>query len=170
MMPKNEVGTYEAGMKMAPNYLERTGYRLPTEAEWEYACRAGADTGFSFGEYTLSMKNDLLGKYAWFVQNSPETSQPVGRLKPNDLGLFDMHGNVFEWTQDVFRVYVKSEDGKVTNDIEDRHGISNTNDRVLRGGSFICPAVLLRSANRSKAVPAYRAGDVGFRPARTFMP
>src|ERR1700732_7075 len=69
----NKEGKYAAGMKMAANYLKRTAYRLPTEGEWEYACGAGAETAFSFGE-----ADDLLGKYAWWSANSLSKSHPVG--------------------------------------------------------------------------------------------
>ena len=109
----NKDGKYAEGMKMAPNYLKRTGYRLPTEAEWEYACRAGSEAGYSMGE-----SEDLLGKYGWFQQNSLGKSHPVGSLKSNDLGLFDMHGNAWEWCQDAYKAYGKGEDGKSSEDIE----------------------------------------------------
>jgi formylglycine-generating enzyme required for sulfatase activity len=78
-------------MKMAANYLQRTGYRLPTEAEWEFACRAGAVTSFYFGD-----SKELLPRYAWYQKNSQNKLWPVGSLKPNDLGLFDMAGNAWE--------------------------------------------------------------------------
>jgi serine/threonine protein kinase/formylglycine-generating enzyme required for sulfatase activity len=161
----NGAGRYEAGMKMAPDYLRRTGYRLPTEAEWEFACRAGAETTYSFGEQL-----DLLGKYAWYQGNSPSRSQPVGKLRPNDLGLFDLHGNAWEWVQDRFRGYVTTEGGKATRDIEDKLDINSKDSRVLRGGSFSYPAVSLRSAYRSGNFPANRGYNHGFRPARTFTP
>src|SRR5262249_49387502 len=83
----NEKGAYAAGMKVKANALSLEGYRLPTEAEWEYACRAGSVTSWSLGE-----ADDLLGKYAWYAANSAGRSQPVGVLRPNDLGLFDLHG------------------------------------------------------------------------------
>ncbi len=75
---------------MKENYLSLTGYRLPTEAEMEYACRAGAVTSRYYGE-----TEELLAKYGWYLQNSKERTWPVGSKKPNDLGLFDMHGNVY---------------------------------------------------------------------------
>ena len=90
----NGEGQFADGMRCAPDYLQRLGYRLPTEAEWEYACRAGATTRFSFGE-----SDGLIGHYAWFPNTSGGRTRPVGRLKPNDLGLFDMHGNLWERTQ-----------------------------------------------------------------------
>jgi formylglycine-generating enzyme required for sulfatase activity len=76
-------------MTMPDNYLSRMGYRLPTEAEWEYACRAGAATGYAYGASA-----DILGNYAWYLLNAKGHPWPVGRLRPNDLGLYDMHGNV----------------------------------------------------------------------------
>ena len=154
----NEEGKYAEGMKMAPNYLQRTGYRLPTEAEWEYACRAGAETGYSFGE-----SEDLLGKYAWFDANSLSRSHPVGSLKPNDLGLFDMHGNAWEWCQDAYEA-VGAGGGKTTEDIRDN------NKRVFRGGSFDHHAANERSAYRGWSLPAAHDDDVCFRPARTLAP
>src|SRR5262249_37344418 len=91
----NKSGRLADGMQLAPNYLQRTGYRLPTEAEWEYACRVGAVTSRYYGE-----SEELLEKYAWYVKNSAQRTWPVGILKPNDFGLFDMHGQVEVWCQD----------------------------------------------------------------------
>jgi formylglycine-generating enzyme required for sulfatase activity len=153
----NKEGKYADGMRTAPDYLLRTGYRLPTEAEWEYACRAGAETGYSFGE-----PEDLLSKYAWFDANSLDKSHPVGSVKANDLGLFDMYGNVWEWCQDVYEG--KGGDGKGTEDIRD------INSRVFRGGAFNGPWWVVSSDGRNRIAPMYRNFDVGFRPARTFTP
>ncbi len=155
-LPTKE-GKYADGMMIAPDSLRRTGYRLPMEAEWEYACRAGAETGCSFGE-----SGDLLSKYAWLAANSFGKSHPVGSVKSNDLGLFDMHGNDWEWCQDVYED--KEPDGANTEEIRD------TNRRVLRGGSFLHPASVARSANRLTNVPTARSYVNGFRPARTFTP
>ena len=88
------------GMKMPENWLERTGYRLPTEAEWEYACRGGVAASRYFGEGEL-----LRTRYAWFLQNSDNRAWPVGQLKPNNFGLFDMLGNVAERCQDAMATY-----------------------------------------------------------------
>ncbi|MBI1914152.1 MAG: formylglycine-generating enzyme family protein, partial [Planctomycetes bacterium] len=149
--------------KLKEKYLSLTGYRLPTEAEWEYACRAGAVTSRSYGESA-----ELLGKYGWYFQNAGERTWPVGRKKPNDLGLFDMHGNVYTWCQEKFKDYLEGEGAKVYDDIEDILSINTQEDRLLRGGSFILQASLLRSANRSRYGPAVRVINVGLRPARTF--
>jgi formylglycine-generating enzyme required for sulfatase activity len=164
----NKEGKYAEGMKMATNYLVRTGYRLPTEAEWEYACRAGAYTEYSYGE-----SEDLLGKYAFFASNSSRKSHSVGSMKPNDLGLFDMQGNVWEWCQDVFKPFSKGGDGKMTEDIEDINDVNNIRNiskRVFRGGSFYDPGSFVRSDSRSPYAPAIRNDHTGFRPARTFSP
>ncbi len=161
----NSKGEYADGMTMAPDYLKRTGYRLPTEAEWEYACRAGADSAYSFGEAA-----DLLGKYGWFDGNSLGKSQPVGLMKSNDLGLFDVHGNDWEWCQDVYRAYPKAGDDKIILDADNLTIIKSNDNRVLRGGSFNNPPSYARSAARYYVEPANRGTYLGFRPARTLTP
>jgi formylglycine-generating enzyme required for sulfatase activity len=148
-------------MKMAPNYLHRTGYRLPTEPEWEYGCRVGAETDFCFGEPV-----ELLDNYAWFAKNSTGTSHFVGALKPNDLGLFDMHGNVYEWCQDAFEAKEKGGSGKTMVDIEQGRDIDADKNRVTQGGAFDEPAAELLPAN-SLLQPSVRNFNVGFRPVRT---
>ncbi len=159
-----EARKYAEGMKMAANYLQRTGYRLPLEEEWEYACRAGGDTEYSFGKSA-----DLLGKYAWIDVNSLNKSHPVGLLKPNNFGLFDMHGNVWEWCQDAYGVYRKGGDGKTT-DSEGLTNIPKVQSRVIRGGSFYNQASVVRSATRNFLMPSDRGDSVGFRVARTLTP
>ena len=91
--------------KLKENYLSLTGYRLPTEAEMEYATRAGALTSRYYGE-----TEDLLPKYAWYLKNSQERTWPVGSLKPNDLGLFDVQGNVFTWCQEKLKTYPRGDE------------------------------------------------------------
>jgi len=158
----NEAGKFEAGMKMAPDFLGRTGYRLPTEAEWEYACSAGAETKFAFGEAAT-----LVGEYGWVYGKSEGKSHPVGRLRPNDLGLFDMYGNAWEWTQGVFQAPVKPLGGKARPDTEDNSAITPTKARMLRGGGFQTTASG-GSNTRTCIDPTIRVIDcVGFRPART---
>ena len=147
-------------------YLSLQGYRLPTEAEWEYACRAGAVTSRYYGE-----TEELLPRYAWYLKNSGERSWPVGKKKPNDLGLFDMHGTVDTWCQDSFQGdYPAGKEGERIDDNEGGLVINSAVGRVWRGGSFIYQAVYVRSAYRTRDVPSNRAIYVGIRPARTFAP
>ena len=150
-------------IKMKANYLSLTGYRLPTEAEMEFACRAGTATSRYYGDTPV-----LLSKYGWYVQNANERTWPVGSLKPNDLGLFDMHGNVWCWCQEVKRDYPKpTTAGEVFKDREDVLTIDDKEARVLRGGSFSARTSEMRSAHRYADMPNYRLDLVGIRPART---
>jgi serine/threonine protein kinase/formylglycine-generating enzyme required for sulfatase activity len=153
---------YKGGMKLARNYLQRTGYRLPTEAELEYATRAGASTSRYFGE-----REDLLEKYAWFQNNSQMRSWPVGNKKPNDFGLFDMHGNAWNWCQGSWKDYSNIKSGAAIEDKEDALSVDPTLSRVLRVGSFGHPASFMRSAFRGDTLPTNRDIGGGFRPART---
>ena len=160
--PKKD-GRFDEGMKMSPDFMKRSGYRLPTESEWEYACRAEAVTSRYYGQ-----SEELLGKYGRYTKNSGERSWPVGSLKPNDFGLFDMQGNVFTWCQDAYTNYVSGQGGQATEDIEDASPPFDKVRRVLRGGSFSSPASNVRSAYRSNLVPTSRDLNGGFRPARTY--
>jgi formylglycine-generating enzyme required for sulfatase activity len=146
-------------------YLSLPGYRLPTEAEWEYACRAGAVTSRYYGE-----SEDLLGMYAWYFSNSKARSWPVGSKKPNDLGLFDMHGNVWNWCQERYKDYSAAKGDEAIEDEEDDLSIGTATHRVLRGGSFFIQASVVRSALRVSDVPSLRNFYIGFRPSRTFAP
>jgi formylglycine-generating enzyme required for sulfatase activity len=160
----NAQGQFAAGMKVRPNYLQRRGYRPPTEAEWEYACRAGAETMFACGA-----AEELFGKYAWYDGNSEGKSHAAGLLRPNDLGLFDMHGNAWEWCQDVYQEYGESVQGKILKQEDDKYlSVSENASRVLRGGSFDYDASDVRCGCRYRFAPANRFLNVGFRPARTF--
>ena len=165
----NKEGRYQEGMKPAADFLSRTGYRLPTEAEWEYACRAGAVTSRYYGE-----TEELLPKYGWYGK-PPEWSgklgslgspNEVGILKPNDFGLFDMYGNASSWCDDPYHQY--SEEKGVAEDTGDTKSVSNKIERVVRGSAYCCFAANLRSACRRKFQPADRIDcAIGFRPART---
>ena len=158
----NKEGKYEEGMKVVPDYLKRTGYRLPTEAEWEYACRAGAETSRYYGD-----SEALLAKYGWYAENSGDRSWPVGSLKPNDFGLFDMQGNTYAWCQDGYASYAPGQNGIAAEDSGGGFVLSDKTTRVLRGGGFSSRPVALRSANRDGSRPALRYGSLGFRLART---
>ena len=139
----NDEGEYAEGMKIVPDALEQPGYRLPTEAEWEYACRAGAVTSRYYGRSV-----ELLGKYAWYSQNSQNRAWPCGQLLPNELGLFDMLGNVYEWCQEQYYRYPEGEGNTTSDDMNILLSIKEQRTRLLRGGSFCNLPANVRSANR----------------------
>jgi len=129
-------------------------YRLPTEAEWEYAARAGTATAYSFGSDV-----SRLDEYAWYGGNAAHTSHPVGQLKPNAWGLHDMHGNVWEWVYDWYETYPT---GMVIDPQGPAFGVS----RVFRGGGRSNVAWRCRSSSRGYRPPESRLEAVGFRVLR----
>ena len=158
----NAKGQYAEGMRMAPNYLSKTGYRLSIITEWEYACRAG-----SFGQWSVGDDEDLLPKCAWFVLSSKSQWHPVGTLRPNDLGLFDMHGSVWEWCQD--REESSTSGAKLpglAQGISDGN-VTNNDQRFYRGGGFTTAPLNTTSIAGFTKEPSGNANDIGFRPART---
>jgi formylglycine-generating enzyme required for sulfatase activity len=126
---------------------------LPTEAQWEYACRAGSKTKYCFGDDASKS-----GEYAWYDENSDKKTHPVGEKKPNAWGLYDMHGNVWEWCQDWWNngYYKKSP-------ADDPTGAATGSGRVIRGGCWVFPARGCRSASRDYDEPGYGVSNLGLR-------
>ncbi|MGO9919135.1 MAG: protein kinase domain-containing protein [Isosphaeraceae bacterium] len=158
---RNPKGEYDQGMTIPADVLKRTGYRLPTEAEWEYACRAGTITSRYFG---LSV--DVLAKYARFADNSAWHAWPAGSLLPNDLGLFDMLGNVYEWCNDRIYRYPTGRDRASTDNLSVPEHVDLT-PRLLRGGAFNYLPADVRTAFRFRLAPTNRLAISGLRLART---
>ena len=144
---------------------EQTGeeYRLPSEAEWGYACRAGTTTPFWWGNTIMPKQANYDGNHPYNQGEKGELRKetiPVDQFEPNPWGLYQMHGNVWEWVQDWYADY-KSE--AQTDPIYAQSG----SDRVYRGGSWFNNAWCLRAACRHRYEPGYRPDNLGFRPART---
>jgi formylglycine-generating enzyme required for sulfatase activity len=139
-------------------YPAWAGLRLPSEAEWEYACRAGTSTRY----YTGNAEKDL-EQVGWYSKNSGDQLHPVGEKEPNAFGLYDMHGNVFEWVEDDWHDNYKEvpDDGRAW--IDEPRGAS----RVVRGGSWDVNAADCRSADRYYFSPDDRDNNFGFRLARS---
>jgi formylglycine-generating enzyme required for sulfatase activity len=145
----------------AQAFCRWAGARLPTEAEWEYACRAGTTTTYYFGNDPKD-----LGAFGWFVENSGGHTHPVGEKKPNPWGLHDLHGNVWEWCEDAWdmKAYRTRASGLVRDPVVSSD-ITEAKDavRVVRGGSSLHDAVGCRSAYRFRRRPDFRNLDLGFR-------
>jgi formylglycine-generating enzyme required for sulfatase activity len=154
--PINEI---KAGMKLPARCLERTGYRLPTEAEWECACRAGSITARYYGD-----TDTLLDRYGWYVRNSDDHAWPGALKKPNDLGLFDMLGNMGQWTHSRYLPYPSKEG---TDDEDEVRTVTDDQHWVMRGGNFSRRGAFLRSAMRFSKLPTYTYVNIGLRVART---
>ncbi len=154
------IGVDWNGAKSYTKWLsQKTGqnYRLPTEAEWEYVARAGTQTKWSFGDKESQLKN-----YAWYDANSDSKTHPKGTKKPNPWGVYDIHGNVWEWCEDW---YVDNYKNTPKNGSANAKG--DKKYRVLRGGSWSNSAIDTRSAYRGRSNPTISFNDVGFRLQRT---
>ncbi len=130
-------------------------FRLPTEAEWEYACRAGTTTWYGFGE-----SEALIDEYAWYSNNSGATTHPVGQKKPNTWGLYDMHGNVWEWCADWYGDYPRTA-------VSDPIGPASGDRRIFRSGGWRSTAMYCLSPSRNMNYPDYRSYSVGVRLLQT---
>lgn len=132
--------------------FDANGYRLPTEAEWEYACRAGADTAYYFGDNPSQLKD-----YAWFKDNSGSKPHPVGQKRPNPWGLYDMHGNVWQWCNDFYKVDYYQESPQ-----ENPKGPKTGETKVVRGGAWKFSADSCRSGYRYNEDPGYVDACFGY--------
>ena len=158
----NAAGEYAQGMKVPVDVLRRKGYRLPTEAEWEYSCRAGTQTTRYYGH-----SEQLVPRYSWYVFSAQEHAWPCGTLMPNDLGLFDMLGNLTEWCHSRDLLYEPDRDGSIEDETNFFGTIGSNTSLMLRGGCFLNFPSLLRSGYRFRSSPGYHSTVYGFRIAIT---
>jgi formylglycine-generating enzyme required for sulfatase activity len=152
------------GFELPADILQRTGYRLPTEAEWEYACRATSLSSRPYGN-----SPSLLPTHAWYDANAGGRAHPVARLKPNAFGFFDMLGNVSEWCQDRFTAYRTPMRDFARTDTVGSLSVLPQSYMVVRGGDYGTPPEELRSANRIRETASANSTVAGFRVARTIV-
>ena len=162
--PKNPVETvsWNDAQEFCKKLSQLTGkkYRLPTEAEWEYACRAGTQTRFYFGDDATKLED-----YGWYNGNSSSKTHTVGEKKPNDWGLYDMSGNVWEWCEDPYHDSYADKPENIKNNGNTAWPSSDISLRVLRGGSWGSDSWYCRSADRNWYIAVVRFNDIGFRLA-----
>ncbi|HEY6565849.1 MAG TPA: formylglycine-generating enzyme family protein, partial [Pirellulaceae bacterium] len=149
---ESSYGSYQ----VPTNFLSRTGYRLPTEAEWEYACRAGSRSAWHFGD-----TQELATSYGWHTENANAARHPVAKLKPNEYGFFDLLGNVKEWSHDEFRLwYIPPAPSEL-------RVLDGTVARTTRGNSYAELATIPGTYARPRIKAEDHTGNLGFRVART---
>ena len=148
-------------MRLPPNFMDLTGYRLPSESEFEYACRVNTVTARPFG-----LGKHLLAHYAWTFENANEMAHPVARKLPNDLGFFDLLGNAFEWCQDAAKDEYEWKSDELRVDDPTKNASVN---RGIRGGAFLYQPSNARSAQRDFQNPVDNRVYLSFRIARTMM-
>jgi formylglycine-generating enzyme required for sulfatase activity len=157
-----ETVSWDDAKEFCKKLSEKTGreYRLPSEAEWEYAARAG-----STGDYCFGNNLNLLSEYAWFDENSGDKTHPVGQKKPNAWGLYDVHGNVWEWCDDVWHDDYQDapDDGSAWMTGESPH-------QLLRGGSWRSSPDFARAVSRVYGLPINRHLRLGFRVVGVMRP
>ncbi len=159
-----EIGQINEGMELPANFMDRCGYRLVTEAEFEYACRANTLTTRPFG-----LARHLLSHYAWTFENSNETAHPVAHKLPNDFGFFDLLGNAFEWCQDAASEKYEWKPDEVRIDNAGNGAVPISRNRNIRGGSFLHQPSDARSGHRDFQAPADNRVYMSFRIARTII-
>jgi len=161
-LPVESVSWTEAQSFLAAlNKLEgKARFRLPTEAEWEYCCRAGSMGAYGLAAESTPITKENLGDYAWFSVNSGNKTHPVGTRKPNAWGLYDMQGNVWEWVADWYGASFYT--AAPPADPQNKDGV-NCTERVIRGGSWVLTAPNLRASFRGAALPGAKSAYVGFR-------
>ena len=141
-------------------------YRLPSEAEWEYACRAGTQSALSTGELTVTnlAPDSLLDRVGWYKLNSKQSPHPVATKSPNAWGLYDMYGNVWEWNQDWWEGWYGKFSGTA---VIDPKGPQKASFKVFRSGGWFAGATYQRCASRMRAKPVSKSPGIGFRVARS---
>ena len=147
---------------LAENYLSRKGYRLPSEAEWEFCSRGGLLSAYPSGD-----TSHRLNLFEWFASNSENRPHPVRERMPNAFGMFDMLGNVREWCMERYESEFPRPRAEINPDIEDQRIVDRSDYRLVRGGDFESNAIELRYTHRQPLNGYKRRGTIGFRVVRT---